>query len=311
MEGIHTKILKQAYYLTKNFRYFWSAGLFLVWLTLFRGLFLILNSGYFLENAGMVNWGITESQQVRGNPWIGLVALIVIAVLVIYYFKTKAAVFLAVKKLKDYKSIDKEEIKEMAEPYTVGLLKTGLAFGALILILTSLFASPVAYLSSNDYSSRATMLGLIALFFYIPVFILIYYSSVFTPMFMVMHNMTPMNGFRASMDFIRKHWPLFVLLSIILVIIEIIGLIISVALALVLIWPFVLLSQLFYDMGGQTMLVIVQTLAGIAGFVVFFMSQGLIAVFQRIAWAIAFLEMVRPLKSEEQAEAETVPEIIQ
>lgn len=315
MEGIYTKILKQAYYLTRGFRFFWLCGLFLVWLLFFRAVLMVINSGAYLEVAGLeqINADISGGMitpEGGGNLWIGGVSLIFILIGVIYYFRSKASLITAVKKLQTKPDIVKKEVYEESEPHTITLLKLGFSLGALILVLSATLLAPIVYLYSNNLTGRALTLGLFALIIYAPLFIILYYSSIFAPILVVVHKMSIGDSLKACFDLVRKHWPVLLGFSLIMLIIEVGGIVLSTILVAISILPFVLLIQIFYDVIGQTGVQVLEGLAGIAAFMVFLLSLAVLAAFQRVSWTIAFFEIFRPIKTKEVAETVAAPEAI-
>ncbi len=256
------------------------------------------------------NIGAGPINETAGNGWIGVVSLVFITLAVIFYFRSKGALISAVSQLRDKKSLDKKLVYSESEPHTIKLMKVGFGLMAAMLLVGALLASPVVYLTANNYSSRAFSLGLMATIIYLPIFCILYYLAVLTPMFIVLQRMSIGGALKAGFDLIRKYWPMLIAFSAILLLVELVLVIVSLGLMVAATLPFVLLYNVFYDMGGQTAANILQGLAILAGFMVFFISMGLVAGFQRIAWTIAFFEIIKPVKIEEAATAETLPEVI-
>jgi hypothetical protein len=307
MSGIYPKILRQAFHLTKSQKIFWKAGLFLVWPNLIRALLVILFVASWFQWDGAVPAQNNQTMP-EGNPWVGLISILALGLITIFYFRYKAIVILAVKQMRDKSQIDKSKIYAEAEPRISGFIKFGLTGVVTLGLVAALLASPVAYLSAEGYAARADILAVLAIIAFLPVAGLVYCALIFAPMFMAVHNITAWDSTRASTDVYRGNWLFLTGQWLVLLAIEVAGLIVSVALFLIAILPFVLLAQIFYDGGGSTGTTVLQALAGIAGFVVFFISQAMVAVFQRVAWTITFFEIVRPVKIE-QLEPETAPEI--
>ena len=305
----YAKIFKQAFYLTKGYKFFWRAGLFLVWPVLLQGLLVVL----------LVYERMSPSEGDRGwiggpgpyaQAWVGVVSLIVIAVLTALYFRSKAGVTVAVKELKTKTSIDPSKVMAESEPYTIRLLKLGFGLGMALLLVTGLLLMPVVYLDELNYSARAVILGLLALAIYAPTFIFLYYSMIFSPLFMVAHGLSIADSMRSSFDLARKCWPQLLALSAIMLAAQAVGLVVGVSVSGLVLSLFVLIFRMVYDMGGLDAAPALQALAGTATFVVFFMSQVLVTAFIRVAWAVAFFEIVRPAKPEVQEETAPVPEVI-
>lgn len=280
----------------------------MVWPNMFRGLFIIGLVATWLNWAPAVV--IEEQGMQEGNPWFGLGGILFIGLLLIYYFRNKAVVFLAVKQLQVKSKIDKKKIYSDTEPHVGSLIKFGMTSASILGMITVFLLTPVLYLSSSGYDVRAWILGALAISAYMPILALIYCVMVFGPMFMTIHTLSSWDGVRASSDVFRGNWLFLVGLWLILLGVELVWLVISVGLTLLAMLPFVLLTQIFYDVGGSAGASVLQALGGIAGFVVFFMSQAMIAAYQRVAWTVAFFEIVRPVKMDEAEEPETIPEVI-
>jgi hypothetical protein len=287
-------------------------GLFLVWPLFFRTFLLAYG---FLGKAGWVSQNPDLGKAMAdpaggGQTWTAIVSFILVILIVIMYFRSKGALIAAVSQLRHKTALDKKMAYDESEPYTIQMVKLGVGFAAAALVITSLLASPVAYLSSNDYPSRASALGILSALIYVPLMAFVYYTAVFAPMFMVLHRMTVGQSLRASLDLVLKRWPALVAFTLGMACIEVVAVVAILALVAVGMSPFVLLLNVFYDTGGPVALGILQGLAGIVGFMVFFMSLGLLAAFQRIAWTIVYFEISKPVKSLEAVEAETLPEVI-
>ncbi len=312
MEVNVVKIFKQSLQLVKGYKFFWLLGLFLIWLTLLRSAFLISDIG---ARMGLDNFADSESMNVpapstSSNAWIGIIFLVFAVLALIYYFRSKGALVVAVDELRTKKEIDKKLVYGLSEPHTVKLMKVGAGLSAVMLLIAAMLISPVVYLSSNGYTDRATYLGLIAALIYLPIFCLLYYASIFTPMFIVLQGMTINGGLKASLDLIRRFWPTLLAFSVGLLLIEVILLVLTLILMGVSALPFVLLLNVFYDTEGRMLATTLQVMAIIVGFMVFFASAALLTAFQRVAWTVAFFEIIKPVKVEETAEIETLPEVI-
>jgi hypothetical protein len=308
MAGPTQKILRQAFQLTKGNKYFWWLGLFLVWVNLAKSLGLIFavsvagqGGGYFWPQQAKVEDG--------GKLWIGALLIFLVLAFTVMYFRSKAFLIWSVKELKDKNNLDLTLVKELAEPHTLNLMKIGLAFGITALMALLAFLSPLNYLMSHDYQARAAASGGMALVILVPILVILYFFSIFQPLLMALRGMSMGNSFRATVDLVRRTLPVLVRFSLVMLAWETIAIVLSGALALVTIIPFVLLIPIFYDMVGQTGTAVLQGLAGIGGFMVFFISQAWFTAFQKVAWTMLFLEIVRPVKPAQEAEVEAVPEI--
>lgn len=309
MKGFYPTILKQAFGLTKDNKIFWVASLFLVWPNLFRALFWIFLLGHFL-NVDMINQAQPQSVE-DGSVWAGLFSIAAISLFTAYYYRSRAVVNIAVKQLRLKPVVENPKAYEEADPYIWELVKFGFVTSICLVMLVAFLSSPVMYLTAHNFSNRAFILGLFGLGVFIPVFTVLYYSMVFVPMFVAIHHMTVWDGFRASFDLIKRSWVIMVLTSILLLVIEVLY-VLAVVVAMYLIsLVFVFSAQIFYNVGSSGTVNIFQVLAVLMSFMVFFLSQAAMAVFQRVVWALVFFEIVRPVKkAEEEAEAVPVPEVI-
>jgi hypothetical protein len=309
MEGSISKILKQAFRLAKGYKFFWLLGLLLVWLNLARSSILAYAVIRALDVRPVAVTNFSSPAPEAISFWVGAGGSVFIILAAIFYFRSKGALMAAVSQLRGKGQVDRKLAYDESEPHTIQLLRMGLGFGLLFLLLSAALISPVMYLASNDYSGRALALGALSLLAYLPIFLAIHYLSLFSPMFVVLRRMSLGGSLRSSLDLVLLRWPSLVAFSLAMLATEIIGLALSLALMAISVLPFVLLINVFYDMGGSAASA-VQGLAGTVGLMVFFMSQAAVAAFQRIAWTILFFEINKPVKTEDPAEAETLQEVI-
>jgi hypothetical protein len=305
MERLTQTVVKQAYQLAKSNKFFWQLGLFLVWINLGKSFLTILYLMSLFAPESLE--GVNSQAAGSGNMWVGAVGLVFIIIMTILYFRSKAFLMWAVKELKDKNQLDKEVVREQAEPHTIMLMKFGLSFGILTLLAAFTLTGPLVYLTSNQYESQATAVGVTSILISLPIFFAIYLASIFSSLFVGVHDMSVSGSLRATLDLIRKKWLVMAQFTVLMVMLDMVSFIVSCILAVAAAIPFVLLIRIFYDMGGQAVLT---GLAGIAAFMVFFMSQAWFTAWQKISWTLLFLEIAKPVKPEEAVEAQTVPEIV-
>lgn len=306
MQGFHPKILKQAYSLTRDHKIFWLAGLFLVWPNFARAVAWIYLFTVILNVDGYSQ----TSEVYEGSTLVGFISIVVISLMIAYYYRSRAVVNVAVKQLRDHPQVEKSKVYQEADPLTWELIKFGFTSSVGMILLVAFLASPVMYLTANNFSTRALILGLFAFGVFLPIFTVIYYSMVFVPMFVVVHRTSAGDAFRISFDLVKRNWVWLVFTSVLLLGIELLAILVGVIVMYLVSYAFVIFGQIFYDVGGYSMSGGVQVLVAIIAFGVFFITQAFVAVFQRIVWAILFFEIVKPVKTEEIVEVEPVPEIL-
>jgi hypothetical protein len=305
------KIFKQAFILAKGHWFFWVAGLFLVWFTLGRAFIMLLFTAEMFAPEALRAVEEQGRGQAAGaeNLWTAGLTLLGIVLLILYYFRAKSFLILSVKQRLEHQQVEPKQNYEKGMTHNTLLFKSGFMLNLLLFFMTALLTSPVFYLINSGYSARAASLGALALVVYLPIFVILYFSIMVCPMFIVVHSMGISDSLRASLDLIRKFWPTLVFFSLSLLVIEVVWFIVTMVLVTAASVPFVLLSGIFYDMGGQAAQNILQGIAGTVGIVVFFLSAAALTAFQRIAWAVAFFEKKTPVKNEDVKAPVTMPEV--
>lgn len=305
------KTFKQAFQLVKGKKSFWLAGLFLVWPNLFISSALIYFAVY------KIDWGSRsgsiiyyQSSQVQGNTWIGAVSIIIIATLIILYFRFKAYVPLLTKQVLTKKNVELSKIWQESIKHTWTLVSITMGFLSGLIIFFTLVNVPIVHLIEIGHTERAWILGIIALVLFAPILAVVYLAMVLSPLFNVIYGLNAWDSVRVSLDVIRKLWRGLTAFAGLMTLIQFFGLIISSILVVIVTYPFVFLGGPVYDMGGQVSLTPMQGLAGILGFMVFFMSQAAFSAFSRVAWSVLFFDIIKPVKLEKDPEAEAVPESI-
>jgi hypothetical protein len=309
MEGFYTKLLKQAYRLAKGYKFFWTAGLFLVWPVLVRSLFLFMVVAASIWPPRTEFWPVDQSTATQGNLWSGIIGLVVIIFLALQYSKYKAGTIIAVNQLQRQTTISIEEVLKQAKAHVYPLLKISLVFLLGVAAMLTLLTGPVMHLLSTGYSSRAIILGSIAAGIFLPIFLTFYYGSIFVPLFKVAQGLSTSDSIRVTYDLVRKRFPILLFFSILLLAFELVVFTFASTIWVGVTSIFVLLIPIFYDMGGDVLVGVLSGLGVTLGFVVFFMSQAMIAAYQRIAWTIMFFEIVKPSRLPEAVlEPDTIPE---
>ena len=294
------KILKQAYAILQAHKFLWALGLFLVWGEVFNFLGLITNRDQYTLQ-------LRDFAQTHSSAFV-VVAMVLIALflmLLIWFFRGKAALIGGTKDILDKKPIGfRKSISESKKFYT-RLFGIWFSTVFLLTIATVILATPVVYLISINYASRAIALGALAFAIFLPLSVLVNLLSNLSPMYVVFYNMPIGRAISSAFNMCRKLWPTLVVFSVIL------GLLTMLATsALLLIWGLgvEILSQLFYNTGGFVH-TIGYGLSGVFAIIAFLIFAGFITAYQQIAWVLAFNELVKPIKLEE-GEVVPVPEIV-
>ncbi len=297
MGATYFNVLKQAYRLTKGHKTFWPLGLFLVWPNFFKNLVLIVGLSYLLNVPDVIETRVEEGATQNPNPWVAIFILIVIAILAIYYFRSKAALATAVKHLRAFRKVESKQVMDESEMHTVELLKVGFSLLAIYLLVAAIGTSPLAYIKDSTSMTGIFLAYTLAIVILVPASIFAYLLSILAPMYISLHKVSITDSIRLSLDMIRRCWAILLGFGFILFVIEMVGVLVGLVLMSICIMPFVFFGQLSYDVVGT-----------VIGFTVFFLSQCLMVAFVRVAWTVMFLQMVKP-DSDEKAVAESVPEL--
>jgi hypothetical protein len=299
--NLYGKIFKQAYAILRAHKFLWALGLFLFWDAAFNllswtssqdQLKFVLDIRYFV------------SSHANALVWI-LLALIGVVVFLQLCFRSRAGIIIGVKLLSEKKPVDFRSA--FAESRIFYLRIFGIWFITIFLLLlaSAILAGPVAYLSSINLEGRAQALGLIALVIFIPLAVVANFVNNLAPVFVVFYDFKVPESVRASMDMVRKFWPMLLGFSIYL------GFLTGIAVSLfAIVWGagVVFLGHLFYNTHGIGIKLgaISLSLVAIGAFLIF---NGFVSAFQQIAWVLMFKEIIRPVKMEDE-EAVPAPEII-
>jgi hypothetical protein len=238
--------------------------------------------------------------------WILLGLLLLFIGLLVLYFRAKAGVIIAIKAL-----LDKQDTS-FRKAFSVSKLFYLRLFGAsflvwLVQVLSILIAiTPFAYLIYQGFYWRASVLGILSLGFLLPVIIVAQLTNLLAPMSIVFHDLKIKESIKFSFNLISKHWPQLILLSLFLLGVAFAALFTALLAAAILASPFVLLAFMAYHR-METATLILTVLASIIGLVGYIAVQSATAVFIQAVWVLAFRELVKPEKLEEEKVA-IVPE---
>lgn len=303
----YRKIFKQAYEISRNNRFLWIFGLFLLLGSLFNFNFFFRNEDLNLK-PGVIDLSWFQTHAFFGNLGL-LFILAVVLELILLYFKAKAGCIIAVKAI-----VDKQQTS-FVKSFHIARLFHWRLFGVFFLTELALLGAiiviggPILYLFSVKLFIRALVLLSIGLIILFPTFVLAVLVNFLAPMFIVLHDFKIGEAIRHSVEIIGQFWSSLLVFGFLLFWLTIFALFISIVAGALAASPFVLLAYLAYHKVGIAAGIGLTIISVALGSIVFLAMQAAAATFAQTAWVLAFLELVKPQKLEEE-ESLPVPEII-
>lgn len=288
----YAKIFKQAYEITRNNKFLWILGLFLI--------------GYTGVNFGL--------GQINPNPvWVQndmalIVTLIVSVALVILYFRFKAGLIIGIKAI-----LDKTETS-LGKLWTASRLFYGRLIGVSFLVQITfvvvllLIAVPVVYMFDHGFVTRAWTLLTLAVLIGLPVGFIFILTTVIAPLFVVIFDLKIQEALNQSVELIVSSWTKFLGFGLLLMLVSIGVSVLSAIVAALAAVPFVLLTVLSYHREGLMVMNPINWLAIVAAAIVLIALQSGLLVFIQTSWVLFFLQLIKPQKLEEE-KVLPVPEI--
>ncbi|MEJ0021732.1 MAG: hypothetical protein WDN47_04115 [Candidatus Doudnabacteria bacterium] len=299
----YRKIFKQAYEIVWNNKFLWIFGLFLLFGNFFNFNYVFQSQG---TNSGDLSW--FQNHAFLGNLTL-LIVLGVILELILLLFKARAGNIIAVKAI-----IDRQETSFVKSFNYGGLFHLRL-LGVFLLMQIALFLAlvviggPIFYLFSLKFFIRALILSAIGLIIFIPISVIAALISFLAPMFVVLHDFKIGEAIQRSFELVSQFWFTLLVFSFMLFCLAVLAFLASLIAAAITALPFVLLAYLAYHKVGFGAGVALTIVSVTAGSIVFLIIQALVATFAQTAWVLAFLELIKPQKLEEE-ESLPVPEIV-
>lgn len=307
----YKKIFKRARLIVRKHKFLWVLGLFLV----LGQVFNVLN---FVPTSNQPS-PLDPKRQSAITAWVdshlfwaGLIVigfLLLLIALVILYFRSKAAIITAAGQIVDQKAVSFKSSFKAGKPFLGRLFLTTVLLTLLIFLLTFVLASPIIYLFSINLASRAVLLGILALIIFIPVSLVIYFLGILAPMFIVLSDLKIRSALKSSLDLVTKFFWTLLVFSLLLSIVTFAVVLISLLVATIVAIPFVVLAVKLYDLKGIAGLGLVGG-GVLLALVIFLILQGAVSAFFQTSWVLAFLELVRPVKTEEEKAAGPIPEAV-
>ncbi|MEO8065908.1 MAG: hypothetical protein ABI643_03610 [Candidatus Doudnabacteria bacterium] len=260
----YRKIFQQAYEISRNNRFLWIFGLFLV-----------------LPN--LLNFSGWSS--VTETDWISLVTLIFF---ILVYFRARAGMIFALKRILEKQNSSFKQAVSASRLFYARLLLITVLITLVWIILGIVLALPVVYMANRHHIGQAWILGIFAGAIWIAMFVPTYLAQALAPLFVVMYNFKIRESLDLAFSLVRKFLGSLAVLGLILFLLQIL--------------PIVFFSFLAYYTDSLTMRIL--------GAAVIFLIEIVLEVFQQSVWVLAFLELVKPQKFEEEERVAPIPEVI-
>ncbi|MBX4186738.1 MAG: hypothetical protein KW802_00540 [Candidatus Doudnabacteria bacterium] len=267
----YSKILKQAYEITRDNKFLWIFGLFLSLITV--GLYVI---GWLQENS-------------KNGGYLFLLFTLSVIVSPILVIRIKTAIIIAVKAVVDKQETNAAKAFMTARFFYWRAIGVYLLVQMSILILLSVGVGPVMYLNHQGQNNSAIVLGVLAAVFLLPVVVTAVVVNILAPMFIVVYDQKVNEAINKTYPLISKH----------------LGSIFAFAVLNFLVSSITLFFSQFVLKLGSGMPLLIHVLIGI----VYVGIETFAVIFMQTAWVLLFLDLIRPQKLEE-AEPVVAPEIV-
>lgn len=173
----------------------------------------------------------------------------------------------------------------------------------ILIILLFILLTPVLYLYAANAASKAVILAVFGALIFIPGLVLVSLINVLGPMFVVLFDLKLTDALRKGFELALSNWLTLLLFGLLMFFINLAG----IALGTVASSPFVILAAISYHRGGLLSFAVA---AIILGSIIFLAFLSILAVFQQTVWVVAFLRLVKPVKSEEKEAEVPIPETV-
>src|SRR5258708_14545888 len=143
--GVYSKILKQAYEITRQYSFLWIFGLFLS---------LVDVAAYSLVSI--------KGNQIKGyqNGYMSIGIILILIIFVLLSYRIKTALIIAIKAITDKQQISSSKSFRSAKFFYGRVFNISLLMEVSNLILILLVYVPVAYISSHGQMVTAKLLGI-------------------------------------------------------------------------------------------------------------------------------------------------------
>lgn len=246
------------------------------------GLFLFLGNGISVGSSFV-------KVDLSGNQ--SIIAVIILFFLAMVYFRAQAGIISCIKAVLDKQITSFTQGLAAGRLFQWRLLGVAMIMNAGLFALTMIIISPIFYLYHSHLLWRAGILSGLGLAILIPTSIIVALISVMAPMFIVFYDLKIGEAIRQSFELVREFWLRLLVFSLLLF-----GINLLVSAGSI----FVLLLYLAYHKVGLI----------VAGSLILLMVQPVLTCFAQTAWVLAFQELIKPQKFEEEKVVATAVEPI-
>ncbi len=285
-------IFRQAFGILKTNRFLWILGLLLVWGYLPQLIFLNRLSMEWTQEDSLLMWGL---------------GLLVLMIIVVIYFRARAALILAIKGILDKQPADLEKSWKIGRNFYGRMIQVTIILQTPVLALSVLMALPVSFLWMHQMISQAWVLSIVGTAILIPLWLVAMMANATSDIFIGVNNMVLDGALRASLDFIIRRWRTLLVFSLMLFGLSILALLLTVVPAGLISLIFVFLGRLAYHNGSAGLLDL-RIISVLTSFLTFFLVYALMVVFHQVAWILAVNELTKLPKVEEEQLVE-LPEV--
>lgn len=269
--GAYSKLLKQAYEITREYKFLWIFGLFLSLIDI-----ISFKLGSFQEKAN-----------IETSLSAGLVVIILLLAVVGYRIIT--AMIIAIKAILDKQQTSLKKSYLVARVFYWRVLGIGLLMEVALLVVMGLVLWPVGYLHNLGQIMKATSLAITGGIIILPIVVAVLLIRIIAPLFVVIYDQKINEAIDKSYALIAKSWYAVISIGIIAFLLQIATL-------------FLGFSVLKLTPGTG---LFAQIFAGI----VYTITSTLVRVFLQTVWVLLFLDLIKPQKLE-QVTPVVAPELI-
>lgn len=221
-----------------------------------------------------------------------LVFLAVGIIFLVLYFRFKASLIIAIKAIIEKQETSFGKAYKASQLFYGRILAVYLFMTTVLMLLLVLISSPIIHFAQQKHTIQASVLGGIGTIVFLPAALAIGFIMVLAPMFVVIYDLKVKESVQKSLDLISMHWANLVGLGLLLFVVQLV------------VVPFGFLAQFLYYKGGLWPILLFVVTS-----VVLLVLLSVISVLQQVAWVLAFQELIKPQKFEEEKTA-IAPEVI-
>ncbi len=210
----------------------------------------------------------------------------------LFLFWGRAAIIISVKALLDKQEAGLVKGFVLARRFNKRAISVSIIINTALMVIAAGLAAPILYLYAENLLDRAVILGTLGLCIFIPFAAVLTMLNIMSAHFICLYDRRISESFLAGWDLIVRKWLTLLFFSVLL------WLAISIAFAALIFVVFLIV------------LVFSAIPAWIFGALILAPSLAIIFAFHQSAWTLAFMELVKPVKFEEAAQAAPVAETV-